>query len=66
MVMLRFLSRAPVFLAFPPIVRPQPALQAGGRGQCPLGMVNADLLLLLPHVALLRVQRLMDGCGSDR
>jgi hypothetical protein len=39
-VMLRPLSRDPVFLAFstfPPIVRPQPAPQAGGRGQCPLG-----------------------------
>jgi hypothetical protein len=41
-----------VFLAFPPppsppIVRPQPALQAGGRGDALLGMVNSDLLLLL-------------------
>jgi hypothetical protein len=31
----------------PSIVRPQPALQAGGRGRCPLGMVNSDLLLFL-------------------
>jgi hypothetical protein len=39
MVMLRFLSRAPVFFAFPPppLVHPQPALQAGGRSRCPLG-----------------------------
>jgi hypothetical protein len=41
----RFLSRAPVFLAFPPLLplptpppidRSQPASQAGGRGRCPL------------------------------
>jgi hypothetical protein len=42
MVMLQFLSRAPVFLAFPPpppppIVCPQPAPKAGGRGRCPIG-----------------------------
>jgi hypothetical protein len=35
MMMLRFFSSAPVFLAFPPSVRSQRALQAGGRG--PLG-----------------------------
>jgi hypothetical protein len=35
MVMLRLFSSGPVFLAFPPIVRPQRALQAAGRG--PLG-----------------------------
>jgi hypothetical protein len=39
MVMLRFLSRAPVFLAFPPpllLFAPQPAVQAGCC-KCPLG-----------------------------
>jgi hypothetical protein len=39
LAMLQFLARTPVFLTFclclPPIVRPQPAPQAGGR--CPLG-----------------------------
>jgi hypothetical protein len=52
MVMLRFLSRAPVFLAFPP---PPPLILFALNLPCRLvavanallGMVNSDLLLLL-------------------
>jgi hypothetical protein len=58
-VMMRFLSHKLSFLSFPrhivsclssspspPIVRPQPALQAEGCGWCPLDMFNSDVLLL--------------------
>jgi hypothetical protein len=60
MVMLRFLSPAPVFLAFPP----PPSLllfalnlpcELAALADALLGMVNSDLLLLLPlHSVLLQ------------
>jgi hypothetical protein len=61
MVMLRFLSRAPEFLAFPP---PPPLLLFALNLPCRLaaaadalsGMVNSDLLLLLLLVGICRLR----------